>query len=306
MPLQEKCTTFLLQPTNPPIGGQASGFEDLEPILTSAHSVRFTLFCACDTPFVSTIVKFVFLRPLGMLKTVLYVPICLTVGLQWQGEVCSKKLWSIKWLEFLLTIPHWGSFGQQRLHFVDPMEPAPLFNTPRGNYTQVVNLDDFQVPDVHHSPLINASWDILGIPEADKNDDHVCPSLLPPEAVRDAQTALRVPAHDQDDEAVRLPPRELMINAQQLHALLQPVDARWLSLRTQQGGDFAQRDALCINVGGNFVDNRVDCACEWGVRCSMLNIGGSLTLGGVEVHRIGASCETAASTDALLQPMHLV
>ena len=207
-------------------------------------------------------------------------------------------------------MPDWGSFGQQRPYFVDPMEPAPLFSNPRGHYTQVVNLDDFRVPDVHHSPLINSSWDILGVPEAEENDDHVCPSILPPEAVRDAQTALTVPGHGHHDEAVRIPSRELMINTQQLHTLPRPVDARWLSLRTQQGRDFAQRDALCINVGGNFVDNAmdkpVDNECKWGVRCSMLNIRRSLTLGGVEVHRIGASCVIAASTDAMLQSMHLV
>ena len=82
MLLQEQCTTFLLQPTNPPIGGKASGFHELEPVLTSAHSVRFTLLCACDTPFVSTVVRFLVRRLLGMLKTVLYAPVCLTVGLQ--------------------------------------------------------------------------------------------------------------------------------------------------------------------------------------------------------------------------------
>lgn len=161
-----------------------------------------------------------------------------------------------------MTLPDWGSFGQQRLYFVDPMEPAPLFNNRREDYTQVVNLDDFRVPDLHHSPAINARWDIRGVPEAEENDDHVCPSIMPPEAVRDAQTAFTLPAHNHHDEAVILPPRELMINAQQFHTFPQPVGARWLSLRRQEGRDFAQRDALCFNVGGNFVDNAVDNECK--------------------------------------------
>lgn len=205
-----------------------------------------------------------------------------------------------------MTMPDWGSFGQQRFYFVNPMEPAPLFNNPREDYTEVVNLEDFRVPDLHHLPAINARWDILGVPEAEENDDHVCPSILPAEAVRDAQTALTVPAHDHHDEAIILPPRELMINAQQFHTFPQPVGTRWLSLRRQQGRDFAQRDALCFNVGGNFVDNAVDNECKWGVRCSLLNIRRSLTLERFEVHRICASCVKAASTDALLQVMRLV
>jgi hypothetical protein len=203
-------------------------------------------------------------------------------------------------------MPDRGSFGQQRLYFVDPMEPASLFNNPREDYTQAVNLDDFRVPDLHHSPAISARWDIPGVAEAEENDDQVCPSILPSEAVRDAQIAFTLPAHDHHDEAVRLPAREVMINAQQFDTIPQPLDARWLSLRRQQGRDNAQRDALGINVGGNFVDNPVDNECKWRVRCSLLNIRRSLTLGRFEVHPIGGSYVIAASTDALLQLMRVV
>ena len=205
-----------------------------------------------------------------------------------------------------MTMPDRGPFGQQRLYFVDPMEPAPLFNNPREDYTQVVNLDDFRVPDLHHSPAINARWDIPGVPEAEENDDQVCPSILEPEAVWDAQTGFTLPAHDHHDEAVRLPSREEMINAQQFDTIPQPVDARLLHLRRQQGRDFAQRDALGINVGGNFVDNPVNNECKWLVRWSLLNNGRSLTLGRSEAHQIVARCVIAASTDALLQLMCVV
>ena len=158
------------------------------------------------------------------------------------------------------------SFGRQRHHFVDPMEPAaPLFNTPRADYTQVVNVDEFRIPELDHSPVMHTGWDSLNVPEAKGNDDHVCPSM-PAEAGWDDhhenhQYARRAHAHH--DEAGRLLPQGLL-NTLRFHTIPQPLDTWWQSLGRQQGRDFAQRDAVC-NVGENYVDDPVDDECKWGV-----------------------------------------
>ena len=156
------------------------------------------------------------------------------------------------------------------------MEPAPLFNTPHADYTQVVNVDEFRIPDLDHAPVMNTGWDSLNSLKG--NDDHVCPSM-PAEVVRDDhhdkhQYARRAHAHH--DEAVRLLPQGLM-NTLRFHTFPQPLDTWWQSLGRQQGRDFAQRDAVC-NVGENYVDDPVDDECKWGVRCLLLNIRSSLTL----------------------------
>ena len=169
-----------------------------------------------------------------------------------------------------MTMNNSGQFGRQRHHFVEPMEPAPLFNT-RADYTQAVNVDEFQMPDLDHSPVMNTGWNFLNVP-AKGNDDHVCLSM-PAEAVRDDhqnkhQYASRAHAHH--DGAVRLLPQGLM-NTLRFHTFPQPLDTWWQSLGRQQGQDFAQRDAVC-NVGENYVDDPVDDKCKWSVRCSLVNV----------------------------------